>query len=233
VYLALSVDGFVTRFGQILHDFIPLTKLLTRFTMVLELFGPVLLFVPFANGLLRTLVIAAFILFHAGLGLCLELGDFPPICWVAWLALLPTWFWLKLGQRLHNPLREALVLYYDATRQAAGPAAALLRTFLLLHDAEVVPLAEEETQQALAAKKRSWLVAAVPGKDVTGYEAVVFLTRLSPLFGDLADHSECRNLALCADWRIATRPSCRAARRGSRPAACQSGPEHAGGVLHR
>jgi hypothetical protein len=200
VYLALSVDGFVTRLGQFLHDFVPLTKLLTRFTMVLELFGPVLLFVPFANGLLRTLVIAAFIMFHAGLGLCLELGDFPPICWVAWLALLPTWFWLKLAQRLHNPLREALVLYYDATRRAAGPAAALLRTFLLLHEAELVPLAEEETQQALAAKKRSWLVAAVPGKDVTGYEAIVFLARLSPLFGLLADVLNWRIIRSVGTW---------------------------------
>jgi hypothetical protein len=186
VYMALSVDGFVTRFGQFLHDIPALTKLLTRATMVLELFGPVLLFVPFANGLLRTLVIASFIGFHAGLGVCLELGNFPPICWLAWLALLPTWFWDKLASWFRNPLRESLVISYQATRRATGSVAALLRSFLLLHEAELVPLGEDEARQAAAGKRRSWLVATVPGKEVFGYEAVVLLVRLSPLFGLMA-----------------------------------------------
>jgi hypothetical protein len=200
VYMALSVDGFVTRFGQFLHDLLPLTKVLTRMTLVLELFGPVLLFVPFANGLLRTLVVASFIGFHAGLGVCLELGNFPPVCWVAWVALLPTWFWDKLAGWFHNPPRESLVLSYDGTRRAAGRAAALLRTFFLLHDAELVPLGEDEARQALAAKRRSWLVVSVAGKDVFGYEAVVFLARLSPLFGLMAGVLNVRTIRPLGTW---------------------------------
>jgi hypothetical protein len=186
VYYALSVDGFSTRFAHFLLNFPVVMKLLTRATMVLELFGPVLLFIPFANGLLRTLAVASFIAFHAGLGVCLELGFFPPTCWLAWIALLPTWFWDKLGTRFDDPAREGLVVYYDAGRRAAGKAAARLRTFLLLDGAELVPLAQDEARQAAAAKRNSWLVVAGPGKDRFGYEAVVHLARLSPLFFPVA-----------------------------------------------
>lgn len=200
VYYALSVDGFATRFGHFLLNYPAVMKLLTRATMVLELFGPVLLFIPFYNGLLRTLAIASFILFHAGLGVCLELGFFPPTCWLAWVALLPTWFWDKLGTRFDDPAREGLVLYSDAGRRAAGKAAALLRTFLLLDGAELVPLARDEARQAAAAKRQSWLVVAGLGEDRFGYEAVVHLARLSPLFFPLAGALTWRPLRAVGEW---------------------------------
>jgi hypothetical protein len=96
VYYALSIDLFATPTAHFLLQFPTLLKGMTYGTLVLEAFGPVLLFVPFRHGPVRCAVVVAFVLFHLlGLGLCLELGIFPYVCAVAWLALLPGWFWQR------------------------------------------------------------------------------------------------------------------------------------------
>jgi hypothetical protein len=101
VYYALSIEQFATPLGKWLLGYPRLLQVLTFATLGLEVVGPVLLFLPFRNGPVRCLVIAAFVGFHLfGLGLTLELGNFPYVCALAWLALLPTWFWEKLGNRL-------------------------------------------------------------------------------------------------------------------------------------
>src|SRR5207237_8168115 len=70
--------------------------------------GPVLLFVPVATGKVRTVVVALFLGFHlVGLNLSIELGPFPYICAVAWLALIPGWFWDTLGRRFPGLAKPA------------------------------------------------------------------------------------------------------------------------------
>jgi hypothetical protein len=94
VYYALHIEQLVTPLGKYLLGFPQLLKILTFATLAIEAIGPLLLFVPVFTGPIRTAVVVMFILFHlVGLGLCLELGPFPYVCAVAWLALLPTWFW--------------------------------------------------------------------------------------------------------------------------------------------
>ncbi|HZT83047.1 MAG TPA: HTTM domain-containing protein [Gemmataceae bacterium] len=94
VYCALSLDQLATPLGQYLLNFPGLLQVFTFATLALEAVGPALLFVPFRNGPVRTLVVAAFLLFHlAALQSCLVLGPFPYVCAVGWLALLPGWFW--------------------------------------------------------------------------------------------------------------------------------------------
>jgi hypothetical protein len=94
VYYALSIEQFATPLGKYLLNFPELLRVLTFATLALEVLGPLLLFVPYFAGPIRLGVVVSFVLFHLfGLGLCLELGPFPYVCAVAWLALLPTWFW--------------------------------------------------------------------------------------------------------------------------------------------
>ncbi len=97
VYYALSIEQFATPLGKVLLGYPELLKVLTFASIGLEAFGPLLLFIPFFTGPLRLGVVTAFLLFHTGLGLCMELGPFPYICGVAWLALLPSWFWDRVG----------------------------------------------------------------------------------------------------------------------------------------
>jgi Vitamin K-dependent gamma-carboxylase len=104
VYYALSIDQFATPLAHYLLGFPGLLRWLTFATLAIEAAGPVLLFVPFYTGRVRLAVVVGFVLFHlVGLRLCLELGPFPWVCAVAWLALLPGRFWDRVAGRLRLP----------------------------------------------------------------------------------------------------------------------------------
>jgi hypothetical protein len=101
IYYALNIDQLVTPLGHYLLNFPRLLRFLTFATLALEVVGPLLLFCPFYNGRVRLAVVLGFIAFHLfGLGLCLELGPFPYVCSVAWLALMPGCFWDYLARHL-------------------------------------------------------------------------------------------------------------------------------------
>ena len=117
VYYALSIDQFATPLGHYLLGFPGLLRGLTFATLGIEAAGPALLFVPFHNGRVRLAVVVGFLLFHlVGLRLCLELGPFPWVCAVAWLALLPGRFWDRVAGRIRLPRWLAAPL----TRPPAG-----------------------------------------------------------------------------------------------------------------
>jgi hypothetical protein len=105
LYYALSIDQTVTRAGQFLLGLPRLLRFLTFATLWFEALGPVLLFCPVYTGPVRTGVVALFLLFHlVGLNIFMALGPFPYICAVAWLALLPGWFWDRLPARFPHAL---------------------------------------------------------------------------------------------------------------------------------
>ena len=116
VYYALSLDAFATRIGLWLRQFPHVMTMLSFATLALEAIGPCLLFLPFAYGPVRCLVVGLFLGFHIGIGLCLDLGIFPFIMLTTWVVLLPTWLWEKLAlpadfspvhrQRLCNWLKK-------------------------------------------------------------------------------------------------------------------------------
>ncbi len=186
IYLALSLDGFATHLGHWLLNFPEFLKLLTATTMLLELFGPALLFLPFANGRIRVFVVAAFFLFHFGLGQCIELGNFPPICCLAWLALLPACFWDWLEKRFRSPKRSALVIYYDGDNPRQRTRVEAVRMFLLLYETKMIPAPEGSERLARIRATGSWLVVDAQGQEWVQYDAVLQLVRSSFLYWPLA-----------------------------------------------
>jgi hypothetical protein len=100
VYYALNLDGFTTPLGHWL-SMRPqwLLKTLTFATFGLELLGPWIWLLAFRSWKIRTGVIMAFIAFHLGLILTLELGPFPYACIIFWLGLTPGDFWQELSSR--------------------------------------------------------------------------------------------------------------------------------------
>ncbi len=95
---ALRYEHFTGPLGKWLLNYPDLLKPLTHSVLWMEIFGPVLLFMPFAFVPLRIVGILLFLGFHLGLALTMELGLFPYICAVAWLALLPSTVWEGLGR---------------------------------------------------------------------------------------------------------------------------------------
>jgi hypothetical protein len=122
VYYALSIDQFATPLGHYLLGFPGLLRVLTFATLGLEAVGPALLFVPWQAGRVRLAVVASFLLFHlVGLRLCLELGPFPWVCAVAWLALLPGLFWDRIADWLPRQRWLATGAAADATPALRTP----------------------------------------------------------------------------------------------------------------
>lgn len=175
VHYALRFEHFTTPFGYWLLEHPGLLRLLTRSTLLVEVLGPVILFLPFAPALQRLLMIATFTLFHAGLAISLELGNFPWACMVAWAALTPTAFWDRLCAAFHSPERAGLLIQFDPTRPRARRVTAWLRTFLFLGESRWEP-----------AEVEGWRVVDGGGGEHTGGDALRLLVRRSPVFGRLA-----------------------------------------------
>jgi hypothetical protein len=98
LYYALSLEQYRTALGGwILALKWPLRPL-TVGTVVWELIGPILAFLPFASDKLRLFVVAGFWIFHLlGINLLMDIGSFPWVCAVAWSVFLPGLFWDKLA----------------------------------------------------------------------------------------------------------------------------------------
>jgi hypothetical protein len=184
VYLALKADFFTTRFAHFLLGFPELLRYLTFLSLWLEALGPTVLFFPFAPALQRLLVIFAFISFHVGLGLTLELSNFPWVCSVAWLALLPSPFWDRIQSQLRRPEIAKLTIWYDGDRSPTPLAC--LRTFLMLGQARLAPAQEIAPVLRQIRWEGGWGAVDAEGNLHCGFDALVLLTRLSPLTSPLA-----------------------------------------------
>ncbi|MCB9569827.1 MAG: hypothetical protein H6710_21850 [Myxococcales bacterium] len=111
--LGLPIDGAVPWAAS----------LLTYATLALEYLGPLLLLTPLPaalRGRVRGLLVALFVALHLGFAAGLEVGIFPIVCVVAWLALLPGACWERLGWRSDA----------DEERPASTPAPTLTARFM-------------------------------------------------------------------------------------------------------
>lgn len=102
-YYALSLGQFATPLANMLLHYPDMLKTLTFITWNLEFLAPFLILASAFSGPLRVVVVLAYMGFHISLGLCLELGLFPIIGALAWVVLMPGWFWetlFRLSARL-------------------------------------------------------------------------------------------------------------------------------------
>ncbi len=97
LWQVLQADVFTRPLGVWLRLFPLICEWLTRGTMVLERWGPFLVFIPFWRPLWRLLAVAAFWSFHAGIELTMDIGSFPAVMIAAWSAVIPGALWDLLG----------------------------------------------------------------------------------------------------------------------------------------
>src|ERR671912_1350869 len=112
LYYALSLDQLATPIGQLLLDFPSLLQVLTFGTFVLEALGPLLLFCPFFTGPVRTGAALAFMSFHFGIWLTMDIGIFPWISAFCMVCFFPTWFWDRA-----STLRSVLLRRFELARR--------------------------------------------------------------------------------------------------------------------
>jgi hypothetical protein len=181
VFMALSVGHFTTAIGDLILPHRGLMSFLTYMTLVQEGLVPFLLFIPWRTWVFRLLVIATFVGFHAGLGLCMELGNFQPLCMIAWLALLPSEFWDGLAARLRRPAREGLRLLQAADDGPAHECIRLWTTVLMLRDVPVAVIPPGDPEYERVRAGGGWLAVAGDGSTHARGDALLLLWRASPI----------------------------------------------------
>jgi len=104
VSLALSLEIWSRPLGAWLNQFDAVTRWLTIITPPVEIYGPLLLILPFWSGAGRMIAWLAFTSLQLGINLTMQMGLFGPVMIGISIALLPAWFWDRLaepaGQRL-------------------------------------------------------------------------------------------------------------------------------------
>ncbi len=186
VYYALSYDQYVTPLGQVLLKFPVLMTLSTHITMVLEIFGPLLLIVPFRNHLFRNLAVVLFIGLHIGFGLTLNIGIFPFLSSFSWLAFIPTATWDRWQKRVTTAERAGLQIYYDADCGFCKKVVHLFRTFLVLPGVPLEPAQSDPSIEADMQLHNSWVVVDYQGNRRFKFVALAYVIGLSPVLGWLA-----------------------------------------------
>lgn len=100
VEMALHLDRIVSAVGlHLLNLPDSWLRFMTFATLHLERWGPVLVFLPFFTGPVRTVVAICFMGFHLMLAIFFEIGVFPYLCIIAWILYLPAWYWDNLLAR--------------------------------------------------------------------------------------------------------------------------------------
>ncbi|MCC6953193.1 MAG: HTTM domain-containing protein [Deltaproteobacteria bacterium] len=130
VFYALSNDQLSTSFGRWLLQFPELLRGVTFATLPFEMYGPLLLVVPFATGYFRLIACVLFLGFHIILAITMELGPFPYVGIALWTAFLPAMVWNRLRipplPRLWPPESDRHSSFFRAVRGT-------LLLFVLVH----------------------------------------------------------------------------------------------------
>lgn len=93
----LELDAFARPAAVWLRQYPDLCRLLTHGTVFMEIAGPLLALLPILQGRLRLAMAGAFLLFHLGIYVCMDIGSFPWVMMSAWLAFIPAVFWNRVA----------------------------------------------------------------------------------------------------------------------------------------
>ena len=208
IYYALSLDQFTRSFGYFLLQFPDLLRLLTFATLLFELFGPFLLFVPVFTRQVRLAAVVGFIAMHLGLMASMRLGPFPWVGIITMLALLPSSVWDWVSRHVRARQRAGLVMYYDGECGFCASLSRYLKTFLLLAPARLLPAATDESAAREMVEHNSWVVVDADGVRHYAFDGVIAVTRASPLVSFMAPVLALSPVAALGGWlyrRVAVR----------------------------
>lgn len=143
-FLAISLDYFRMKLGDILLSFPVLLRFLTWAVAKWEVYGPFFYISPFFQPHLRIIGIIAFIGMHVGFGTVLRVGGFFWIGLGAHLILIPTLFWEKLFSSLEKKFdSRQLRIYYNTNCSSCQFKAKITHTFFLLPSTRLFTHSEE------------------------------------------------------------------------------------------
>ena len=184
-YYAIQMDFFASPLGHWLRNFPDLMPAFDIATIILELLGPLLLFIPSKKyaWIFRCIVVVNFILLHFSFGSFLEIGLFAFISASTWLAFIPSQVWDKLQSLINTPTRSQIKIYYDQECMFCFKTVLLLRTFLILPTSQMIPAQSDAHMLSVMRQHNSWIVVDQNGNEYLKYAGLVYLFKNSPITG--------------------------------------------------
>jgi len=184
--IVLSADQFARPFGHYLLGFPQILKLLTRFTVVSEIMGPFLFFMPFWTAFFKLMGVFAFLSLHFTIALCMLIGPFTWIGCISILPMLPGVFWDKIVANLFFKKENHPQVYYDQDSHFCKKMVLLFRTLCFLPDESIHAMQANGRSLAEIRKKSAWVVVDSKGEEHTKFDAVLVVLRSSLLFYPVA-----------------------------------------------
>ena len=184
-YYAIQMDFFASPLGHWLRNFPDLMPAFDIATIIVELFGPLLLFIPSKKyaWIFRCIVVVNFILLHFSFGSFLEIGLFAFISASSWLAFIPSQVWDKLQSLVNTHARSQIKIYYDQECMFCFKTVLLLRTFLILPTSQMIPAQSDAHMLSVMRQHNSWIVVDQNGNEYLKYAGLVYLFKNSPITG--------------------------------------------------
>ncbi|MBT8459051.1 MAG: HTTM domain-containing protein [Boseongicola sp.] len=209
VYYALNLNYFVTPLALWFRQFESLMQGLTYYVWVLEIVGPILIFLPIFHRTLRATLMMCFITMHIGFWLFLEIGLFPFISIVMNLTFMPGWMWDILERKLRPSKYIDLHIWYDRDCSFCFKMSRIIATFLALDITRISPAQSKARIGKLLEASNSWVIT--DGKnDFLKWHAFQRLVQGSPIFRSLAPILAWRPIAKLGnagyDWVARNRP---------------------------
>jgi len=183
VYYAIQMDFFASPLGHWLRNFPTLMPAFDISTIVIELLGPILLFIPSKKyaWICRCIVVVNFILLHFSFGSFLEIELFAFISASTWLAFIPSQVWDNLGTLINTPERSQTKIYYDRECMFCFKTVLLLRTFLILPTSQMLSAQSDAHMLSVMRQHNSWIVIDRYGNEHLKFAGIVYLFKISPI----------------------------------------------------
>lgn len=183
VQYALMIEQVTRPWVVFLLPFDLLLRLATWGTMVIELFGPLLLLLGVGGWRWRAALVFVFLSLHLSFVALMDLGQFPFISMVGWLLFVPQEVFDALSRRLPKERGEGITIWYDGTCGFCRKVVHLLRTFLMLGQAKIEPAQGNDMARSILLSRNSWAVSSGDGRILDRFDALLHLVRTSPLTG--------------------------------------------------
>ena len=161
-FYAVSLQQFATPIAEWIKQFPTLLSLATRFVIVVEFLGPLLVLCPFFWPWLRVTGLVLLASLHVAFLLMLHIGLFPLIDFMALSLLIPSAAWAMSGRKkqpktTENRL-ESIKIYYDEDCGFCLKMCLVLRTFLLRADTQILRAQHYPDIYAIMERENSWVV---------------------------------------------------------------------------
>ncbi|EGG13278.1 hypothetical protein DFA_11039 [Cavenderia fasciculata] len=195
VYYAVSLKEFSHGISAFLIQFPNFMRFLSRFTLIFEYVGPILMVCPLFNSFFRMVSILGFIGMHIGFGICLNLFLFIFIPIVCVAAMLPSIFWdivFKYLNSKNNNDRHSLKIYYDNAQKGTEFSLNCFKEFFLLPQTPIISYGGTTTTttttttlSSIAQQNKNSYYVELQGDKYYEYDAFIVLCSQSPLLWPL------------------------------------------------